>query len=389
MGWIWGLVYFSTSASIAQIQTGPDTGLSDETAPEPSLGDLVSEALVNACHNDSADACSQASRQHFNRLPQDMDVAFDLAARACTLGDARECGVWAWYHDHGIGTDPQHDTATVLYADMCAAEPTWCHVLGRRHEFGEYVPIDYVEASRLYRTSCEANSPYGCTLLGRLEEFGKTGAVSLDSAMENYQLGCAGGDDLGCDAMTWLCGIHPDVADCPDTTCYRGTLRRRRAEQIVFERQKWRANLMARTRESLGTGASFDLRLMLDVGRADTADAGAGYGGTLAMGVPVLARERLVLHVGAAYQNHRAPSVDWSSSRLSGFAEASLPLAIGLGVYGTAYYDLFHGQLASEAGVQMWFLRLGFHHTAAPNAYYNGITFGVFTPLTRNRDKWY
>ncbi|MFN0250915.1 MAG: hypothetical protein ACKV2T_28840 [Kofleriaceae bacterium] len=196
--------------------------------------DGANDALQKACDRyDNGDACRKLA-ERLAIAKKDLERAFTLAKRGCTL-DTAHCGTLGELYRVGFGVAADSAEATRLYKSACEAGGSWCDTYGQRAHDGVgmakddtaalvalergckggdprscqiatniliEIKTDDPRAFTLASMGCEYNRGVNCYLAGWMSSVGRAGGpASPERAFAFYERGCALASPAACSAQ--------------------------------------------------------------------------------------------------------------------------------------------------------------------------------------------
>lgn len=125
--------------------------------------DGANDALEKACNRyDNGDACRKVA-ERLAIAKKQLDRAFTLAKRGCTL-DTAHCGTLGELYRVGFGVTADPVEATRLYKSACEAGGNWCDTFGQRAHDGVGMKADDTVALAALERGCRGGDPRSCQI---------------------------------------------------------------------------------------------------------------------------------------------------------------------------------------------------------------------------------
>ncbi len=122
----------------------------------------ANDAFDKACTRyDNGDACQKIG-ERLGMAKQNLPHAFEPAKRGCEL-DPKYCGTLAEFYRLGYGLAAADQAeATRYYRTACEAGGGWCDAYGRRAHDGIGMPADVAAAQTALERGCNGGWPASC-----------------------------------------------------------------------------------------------------------------------------------------------------------------------------------------------------------------------------------
>lgn len=164
----------------------------------------ANEAFDKACTRyDNGDACQKIG-ERLGMAKQNLPHAFELAKRGCEL-DPKYCGTLAEFYRLGYGLAAADQAeATRYYRTACEAGGGWCDAYGRRAHDGIGMPADVAAAQTALERGCNGGWPASCYQASQYLIAAKTDDAR---AQKLAMLGCDAKHGNSCYLAGWLASV--------------------------------------------------------------------------------------------------------------------------------------------------------------------------------------
>ena len=162
----------------------------------------ANDALEKACNRyDNGDACRKLA-ERLAIAKTDLDRAFVLAKRGCTLDNAH-CGTLGELYRVGFGVTADPAEATRLYKTACEAGGSWCDTFGQRAHDGVGMAADDTAALVALERGCKGGEPRSCQIATNILITKKTDDAR---AFTLATMGCDYKRGMNCYLAGWMAG---------------------------------------------------------------------------------------------------------------------------------------------------------------------------------------
>ena len=176
----------------------------DEGLGGPKDIDGANEALDKACTRyDNGDACQKIG-ERLGIAKKTLPHAFELAKRGCEL-DPKYCGTLAEFYRLGFGIAAADQVeATRSYKTACEAGGGWCDTYGRRAHDGIGMTADVAAAQLALERGCKGGWPVACYQAAQYLIAAKTDDARA-STIAN--MGCDAKHGNSCYLAGWMASV--------------------------------------------------------------------------------------------------------------------------------------------------------------------------------------
>jgi MYXO-CTERM domain-containing protein len=162
--------------------------------------DGANDALEKACNRyDNGDACRKLA-ERLAIAKTDLDRAFTLAKRGCSL-DTAHCGTLGELYRVGFGVAANPTEATRLYKSACEAGGSWCDTFGQRAHDGVGMTKDDTVALTALERGCKGGDARSCQVATNILIENKTDDAR---AFTLASMGCDYKRGVNCYLAGWM-----------------------------------------------------------------------------------------------------------------------------------------------------------------------------------------
>lgn len=165
--------------------------------------DGANDALERACNKyDNGDACRRLA-ERLAIAKKDLDRAFALAKRGCSL-DPAHCGTLGELYRVGFGVAEDATEATRLYKTACEAGGLWCDTFGERAHGGVGMTRDDAAALAALERGCKGGNARSCQVAANMLIETKTDDAR---AFTLASMGCDYKRGVTCYLAGWMAAV--------------------------------------------------------------------------------------------------------------------------------------------------------------------------------------